>query len=1334
MNNATDHSRKFYVVGGPVQPDQACYVMRDADRQLCARLREGDYCCVLAPPHTGKTSLMAQTGSRLRSEGLQVATVDLVDIGSRHVEDDVPRWYYTLAYRIVRDLRIRRDMNTWWQERSGLTIMQRLRDFFLEVVLTELNQPVVIFIDRLESIADQRAAWEFLDAIRACFDARATVPEYRRLAFVLIGETGACRSLPSHEDSPFTVSTPIALKDFGADDLYALARGLQLPPADTARVAERIAYWTGGHPYLTQKVLRALTRRGSPAGDEAAVDEAVVQLFLGRNATRDEPHLALIAAQLGQESPRRVARLSLYGRIRKGIQVVPDRTRREHRELLDSGLVVDLDGRFAVRNRIYAEAFTTYWVNQNLRFGWKGFAAAAMVAILLLMAPVWYTEYLPAASIRVLTSPDEDFVSAQEAWRRLHLLPGFGNTADRLFLDHLVRQSRHANQLTEVQRIGERMAELPDGAPRAQELLAEFWDRRSNAMAQRGERDAALLYRLKSLSLPTRARRLHLGELLGEDYTRLAATIRSAAPLRAVEADPRTGLLVTLDEQHDVAAWRLTGATPRREQLLGLTAEEIAPLQRRVVHVRPRFAKRLTLTARLDHPRPADVEIILRAPSGRQAVLRVVEAARTGQRGEFHFDSGRNWMLLPLLEQSVAGTWSASFADTRQGAAGRLLAWELRLDGETAAPRPDTAGGSVAIPEPQTTRRIGTALGPAGHRALSWPVDPAVRGDLLVWDLARGQVISRLPRPAEFSTARFVLGHSAVLIIGEQEVELREAGAGKVIGRVRLTTPGSGPLVSVGGRYLLTGATARGGANALSLWDLSGLRLLGQLVTGVAADVAAVDPLGRYVAVGDGDRFVRVWAVREQSLVAECEHAARPTAVQFDPQGRWLATEDATHRLHIWDIAAGCRPVLSRSGSGPWLIGFAPESGVLAVGNYGRGFELLTLSAGQLAGVTLQPGMGGAGAAPATPAARPQVIPALGVVLTYDGRKALKIWQAPALSDAAELPVSAEPGPEALAVSPDGRLVAFGTRSGDVRIAPLQTGPAALLGADTGPGFIGHLSTVTRLQFDAAGRLVASGSLEGTLRVWESDSGAPRAFFNSQADGAVQDLAFLPGGRHVVSASRDAVRVTDAATGAAQAQLSIQAEEPRLAVSADGESVFIAGDRDGVTRWDWRTGASVALVGANYRVRRITGSPDGQYLATASADRVVRLWRPEAGSSLRRSFTTGAPVDWLWFADERHLLVQAGSWLHTLSIETAGLVPQVSRLLPEAGALVQSLTSTRELALFRHPFSFQPGVVKVPVDGSWAQPFDDPVEPLTADLQARLRLAINEAGEPSPLE
>ena len=100
------------------------------------------------------------------------------------------------------------------------------------------------------------------------------------------------------------------------------------------------------------------------------MDAIVAALFLSRDGPSDEPHLIAVGKQVVREAPGKVARLSLYGRVRKGAKVTADLKLDIHRDLYRSGIVViDAQGCFAVRNGVYEQAFTAQWVNQNLPFG-----------------------------------------------------------------------------------------------------------------------------------------------------------------------------------------------------------------------------------------------------------------------------------------------------------------------------------------------------------------------------------------------------------------------------------------------------------------------------------------------------------------------------------------------------------------------------------------------------------------------------------------------------------------------------------------------------------------------------------------------------------------------------------------------------------------------------------------------------------------------------------------------------------------------------------------------------------------------------------------------------
>jgi AAA-like domain len=72
-------SSNFYITGGTVPRDGACYVARQADTELLEGLRHGQFCYVLTARQMGKSSLMVRTAMKLRQEGVTCVILDLTE-------------------------------------------------------------------------------------------------------------------------------------------------------------------------------------------------------------------------------------------------------------------------------------------------------------------------------------------------------------------------------------------------------------------------------------------------------------------------------------------------------------------------------------------------------------------------------------------------------------------------------------------------------------------------------------------------------------------------------------------------------------------------------------------------------------------------------------------------------------------------------------------------------------------------------------------------------------------------------------------------------------------------------------------------------------------------------------------------------------------------------------------------------------------------------------------------------------------------------------------------------------------------------------------------------
>jgi WD40 repeat protein len=225
---------------------------------------------------------------------------------------------------------------------------------------------------------------------------------------------------------------------------------------------------------------------------------------------------------------------------------------------------------------------------------------------------------------------------------------------------------------------------------------------------------------------------------------------------------------------------------------------------------------------------------------------------------------------------------------------------------------------------------------------------------------------------------------------------------------------------------------------------------------------------------------------------------------------------------------------------------------------------------------------------------------------------------------------------DALAFSPDARLVASASADNTVRLWDAATGRELR-------ALAGHTAYVRAVAFSADGRALASGSTDGSVRVWDSETGAVLKMLN--VAGGVNSLAFSPDGHALAAGTTDkTVHLFDAATwGETHTLAGHQNQLTSLAFSADGRALA-SGSKDGALKlWDVSTARELrALAGHAGLVKSLAFSPDGRLLASASFDGTVKIWKTTDGSEARtlRGFA-GKAVAVSFTPDGRSLLAAA---------------------------------------------------------------------------------------------
>jgi outer membrane lipoprotein-sorting protein len=394
----------FYVTGGTLRADAPSYVERSADRDLLEGLLRGDFCYVLTSRQMGKSSLMVRTASRLRQRNVHVAALDLTAIGQNLTPN---QWYDGLLLRLGRQVNLEPELDQFWHDHPRLGPCQRFFTALRDLVLPHLDQAVsttptspsppsnpnpqghtppprlVIFVDEIDAVRSLPFSTdEFFAAIRECYNRRSQDPQFHRVTFCLLGVATPTDLINDPNTTPFNIGRRVDLDDFTEEEAFPLAAGLNSTPdsqptrdLDTPRrMLRRILHWTGGHPYLTQRLCRvaaesaaqSATNRHLPPGPEWFVDRLCNELYLSSRARERDDNLIFVRERLLRADTDLTALLELYQAIHAG-RSVPDDPANPCVSLLKlSGITRVTNGHLEIRNHIYRQVFDRAWIAANL--------------------------------------------------------------------------------------------------------------------------------------------------------------------------------------------------------------------------------------------------------------------------------------------------------------------------------------------------------------------------------------------------------------------------------------------------------------------------------------------------------------------------------------------------------------------------------------------------------------------------------------------------------------------------------------------------------------------------------------------------------------------------------------------------------------------------------------------------------------------------------------------------------------------------------------------------------------------------------------------------------
>ncbi|MBC8350585.1 MAG: protein kinase [Planctomycetes bacterium] len=408
------------------------------------------------------------------------------------------------------------------------------------------------------------------------------------------------------------------------------------------------------------------------------------------------------------------------------------------------------------------------------------------------------------------------------------------------------------------------------------------------------------------------------------------------------------------------------------------------------------------------------------------------------------------------------------------------------------------------------------------------------------------------------------------------------------------------------GRTLATAGDDQAGG--VKLWDLSGIArntcLLGHTHF---VDSVAFSPVGRVFASGGADGSIRVWNANtgEQSALLQ-SGSGEIKSIAFSPDGKQLAAANNQNKtVKLWNLSTTKVEKTFEGHSGSVLcVAFSSDGQYIASG----GSEVIVWNvASGKATETIH--------WPSQALAFSNDGDILAIATLAPGVRRIELWDMKKGQIVQRLPSKHVSDVMSLALSPDGKLVATGSADKTIELWDVASGKLLKT-------LIGHANYVASLAFAPDGMTLASGSSDRTIKLWDVPSWELKSTLHGHSD-HVYSVAFAPDGKTLVSGSRDnSVRLWRAASEddvLALDRFKERSKESRLnahaiALSPDGKTLAIGRTNGKIKLWEInKRQMRLEIVSHSDWVTDLAFSPDGRLIASASRDATVRIWDSNTG-------------------------------------------------------------------------------------------------------------------------
>jgi WD40 repeat protein/nucleoside phosphorylase len=517
-----------------------------------------------------------------------------------------------------------------------------------------------------------------------------------------------------------------------------------------------------------------------------------------------------------------------------------------------------------------------------------------------------------------------------------------------------------------------------------------------------------------------------------------------------------------------------------------------------------------------------------------------------------------------------------------------------------------------------------------GHAGFVWSVAWSPNGailasgssdrTILLWNLPEGEVLTVLAGHQHAVTSVAWSPDGRYLVSASADKTLRLWDVAKRL-CVRIIEGHNNAVLAVtfapDGLTMATGSSDK----TIRLWDVASgkeLRELNGHWQGVYA--LAFAPDGQTLASGDSAQTIRIWNIAtgrpRLSISSQGPHVRK---LAYSPDGRTIAAAASGANIQLWDAATGqAQGILEGKTHSVFHVAWSANGQSISYAAQGNLFRSWNVRLGRLQHALNDERlyvMGAAFDARAMDVVYGTVNNTLECLDLPTGRV---IWTSLPHTDAVG----------SIAMSLDGKFVASASTDQVVRIWDAGWGQRICTMPE-------HGDMIACLAFMPDSRTILAGCHRGTLRAWDVESGRILARQSVGHANQVTAIAPSPLGKLVASASNDGmIRISNLISGKISHTLEGHTGTVwGIAYRSDGR-MLASGSADKTIRlWDMASGQEVrCLQGHVNSVWSVAFSPDGRLLASGSVDNTVRIWDVDSGRCLLILLAT--PEGWASFTPE----------------------------------------------------------------------------------------------------